>query len=434
MAILPGTSARRLPTRHRCRCASTASTRSRETPGRWVSPALGALLAAYAGHAGATASLPDFAQRVTGCWFGRTVHLALECASAVGDATHPAVQDMLAAAAAARAPSRRRRERGSQGARHGWLSAPGGRIPARLRDRCAGSRMPAGRPAGRRLDGARRPRRAGRRRAGRRALRTLVHAARDAATAGHRRSSAAPRFPAQRVAGRPRGRVSETAGWTVTATDPRGTLSAVNGDAARLLRPGDYVMRQRPGVPPAPGERVEPVARLDHLDIERGIWWTFTEPGPEPPIGRLYFDARPATAPRAVHEITAALANLTFQMKCPISVAACARVDAIVLYHPRAARDELIAALFQHWTTLGALLDPAVPPLTCAVRPGVGWADDTPERPLLRREPLPPVRRCDRRSRRIVGCDGRRRAAADSWSNALRTAGSDPQCPWVSAR
>ena len=94
-------------------------------------------------------------------------------------------------------------------------------------------------------------------------------------------------------------------------------------------------------------------------------------------VGRLYFDARPATAPRAVHEITAALANLTFQMKCPISIAACDRVDAIVLYHPRAARDELLAALSEHWTTLEALLDPAVPPLTCAVRPGVGWADDT---------------------------------------------------------
>ena len=223
-----------------------------------------------------------------------------------------------------------------------------------------------------------------------------------------------------------------TVGWTVTATDPRGVLSAVNGDAARLLRPGDYVMPLRPGVPPAPGERVEPVARLDNLDVERGIWWTFTDPGPEPPIGRLYFDARPATAPRAVHEITAALANLTFQMKCPISIAACDRVDAIVLYHPRAARDELLAALSEHWTTLEALLDPAVPPLTCAVRPGVGWADDTADDRSYGES------RCHLFATAID-------SAAASWdamdgdercqllADALRSAGNDPKCPWVSA-
>ncbi len=66
-------------------------------PARWLSPALAALLCAYASHPGAEPS-PDFADRIAGCWTARTVHLALECAAAVDDHRHPVVRDLLAAA------------------------------------------------------------------------------------------------------------------------------------------------------------------------------------------------------------------------------------------------------------------------------------------------------------------------------------------------
>lgn len=221
-------------------------------------------------------------------------------------------------------------------------------------------------------------------------------------------------------------------GWTATASDPRGVVSAVSGGAARVLRPGEYVMPRRPGVPPAPGEQVEPVARLDLLDAARGLWWTFSERAPEPPIGRIYFDVRPATAPRAVHEITSALANVAFQLKCPILPVACERVDAMVLYHPRDDRDHVLSALSRRWAVLGPLLDPAVPPLTCVVAPGLAWADDLDDGRSYGES------RCHLLASAIT-------ASPAAWATgegaerrgilvaALLEAGVDPRRPWASA-
>ena len=83
--------------------------------------------------------------------------------------------------------------------------------------------------------------------------------------------------------------------------------------------------------------------------------------------------------PRVVHEVTTALEGLPFQLKCPVLADACERVDAVVLYHARTARDAVLDALLGRWPTLGPLLDPAVPPLTRLLRPGLAWADDVAE-------------------------------------------------------
>jgi hypothetical protein len=171
------------------------------------------------------------------------------------------------------------------------------------------------------------------------------------------------------------------------------------------------------------------VGPLNHLEAERGLWWAFTVPGPEPPIGRIYLDARPATAPRVVHEVTAALLEVPFQLKCPILADACRRVDTVVVYHARGSRDVLLEALGARWPVLGALLDPAVPPLTCHVRPGLAWADDADGGRSYGES------RCHALAAAIEG-------AAATWPTmghdqrlatlaaALVAAGLDPQRPW----
>jgi phosphotransferase family enzyme len=65
-----------------------------DAPAEWLSPALGALLAAYAGRA--EGPLP--AATVAHCWTARTIHIALECAASVDAAAHPAVRTLLTAA------------------------------------------------------------------------------------------------------------------------------------------------------------------------------------------------------------------------------------------------------------------------------------------------------------------------------------------------
>jgi HopA1 effector protein family len=221
-------------------------------------------------------------------------------------------------------------------------------------------------------------------------------------------------------------------GWTVAWSEPRGAVSAARVGEARVLAPGEYLMPLRPGVPPAPGELVEPVAPLDRLDVERGLWWAFTSPEPEPPIGRIYLDARPATAPRVVHEVTAALEGTPFQLKCPILAEAVERVDAVVVYHARAERAGLLAALGSRWSSLGPLLDPAVPPLTCRVRPGLAWADDIDHGRSYG----------ESRCRLLAEAIDRAGAAWEAMEpderltmlvEALVDAGLDPQRPWQAA-
>lgn len=63
-------------------------------PVRWLSPVLQALLCAYDVPSAAGPS-GDFAERVTGCWVARTIHLALECASSLEDRDHAVVRELL---------------------------------------------------------------------------------------------------------------------------------------------------------------------------------------------------------------------------------------------------------------------------------------------------------------------------------------------------
>jgi hypothetical protein len=224
------------------------------------------------------------------------------------------------------------------------------------------------------------------------------------------------------------GRLSE--GWVVTHVHPTGGLSAVRGAAGRAVQCGDYVQRARAGVPPAPGEPIALVERLDHVDAERGVWWTFSDPRPDAAIGRAYFNVRAATAPRALHHITRALTGLAFQLKCPVYTRAYDRVDAMVLYYERDARDEVLAVLDDVWPTLGPLLDPAVPPLTGYVRPGLAIADEFDS------ERSYGETRCHLLTAAMIACrnDWRERDSAQRRAvllSGLADAGLDVDRPWL---
>jgi HopA1 effector protein family len=220
--------------------------------------------------------------------------------------------------------------------------------------------------------------------------------------------------------------------WTVTAAGPGGVIAAADGAAggrATILRPGDYVMALRPGVPAAPGEPVAPTGPIDHLDAELGLWWSWAEPAPAPPLGRVYLDVRPATAARAVHEVTQALAPFAHQLKCPILPSACERVDAVVVYHARGDRDAVLAALAVR-DRLWELLDPAVPPLTCAVAPGLAWADDPGDgRSYGESRSRLLALAIDAAAATWPALDGAARVAL--LVDALERAGLDPGAPWV---
>jgi hypothetical protein len=223
--------------------------------------------------------------------------------------------------------------------------------------------------------------------------------------------------------------------WIVLAAHPNGELTAGAGERTRVLRPGEYVGQCRPGVPIAPGEPLRAVGRLDRVDPGRGFWWTFTEQAAEPPLGRIYLDVRPSMAARAVHEATSVMTALAvpYQLKCPVHLDEYRRVDAMVVYHPRASRTMIVDSLRQRWSTLGPLLDPAVPPFTREVAPGLSWADD---------DGLPDHSFGEYRCRALATA----LIAAPDWfstpvrqrvlllADGLRAAGIDAGRPWLAAR
>ncbi len=167
-----------------------------------------------------------------------------------------------------------------------------------------------------------------------------------------------------------------TSGWVITEVNPAGGVVSARGGRYRWAPSGDYVTASQPGCPPAPGQPVELLDRFGDLDVERGLWWTFSDTPLREPIGRVYVNVRAATAPRALHEITSALIDFTFRLKCSIYPDNYRRVDALVVYHDRDAREALLAELTNRWAVVEPLLDPAVPPLTGFVRPGLAVADE----------------------------------------------------------
>jgi hypothetical protein len=223
------------------------------------------------------------------------------------------------------------------------------------------------------------------------------------------------------------GAAIETVPRPVLAAAPTGTLlvalppgSAGDASAARadIRRPGDYVAEQAPGVPVAAGARVRATARHDHHDTERGLWWCFTPEPPTAPLGRLYLDARAATAPRVVHAVTEVLlgAGVLFQLKCAAHANGFGRVDAVVVYHERDRREELLAALTTRADELGRLLDPEVPELTCPVLPGLSWADE--DDPADDPDPGRDDHEHDHGPDHTLGSEGPERAARQSYGES----------------
>jgi hypothetical protein len=243
---------------------------------------------------------------------------------------------------------------------------------------------------------------------------------------------------------------SPTGAVLIAGHPPAGAAGEVPGAAlVERRRPGEYVAERGIGVPVHPGERVLAVVRRDHLDSDRGLWWCFSPDPPRAPLGRLYLHARPATAARVVNVMTEVLGDTgtRYQLKCPSHAAAVERVDALVVYHDRAVRGDLVAALTTRGDRLRGLLNPDVPPLTCQVLPGVAWADedgpghDRPTEPEVD-DDAPPHARHSYGESRCLALAAALHATGATWGglgrgeqvgvllDGLAAAGIDPTAPW----
>lgn len=222
-------------------------------------------------------------------------------------------------------------------------------------------------------------------------------------------------------------------GWVVLAAQPRGMLVVGRADRQRTANAGEYASLLRPAVPPAPGEEVAVVRRIDHVDSATGWWASTSELGdPEGDLGRFYLHPRAADAPAIVASLTAELLEQAFpwSVKAAVDAESYWRADSLVVYIPRKDQAAALRCLAVASKRVAGLLR-GLPRLTRPVSPVLAYADDPG----------------GRHSYGTVVCHALASGVADLQSGGLRgepavavlagalqSAGIDPGRPWLESR
>jgi HopA1 effector protein family len=169
-------------------------------------------------------------------------------------------------------------------------------------------------------------------------------------------------------------------GWVTVAVGPAGAVTAVREGRTCVRILPDYVNASRPGVPAAPGDALEVVARVDWTDPGGGWWYTSSslDDAKDEPGLRLYVNAGLETAPRVVSELTRALGaqSARWSLKAPLEPADYRRRDSLVLFLQPAEWPRVRRAVRRALPALNEALRPSVPPLVKPLAPGLGLGED----------------------------------------------------------
>jgi hypothetical protein len=156
-------------------------------------------------------------------------------------------------------------------------------------------------------------------------------------------------------------------------------VPAVRGEESRWIDPIDLHFAEGVGLRPPAGSSIAVSARRDSSDLLPGWWTTLSAAWSKssPPLVRLYWSVQPEQVCRLVEGLTAALdPGQPYALKCPLELGRCRRPDAVVLYLPGAAWDELGAGLGAGYQRVRRWLRPRVPALTLQLAPGLALAED----------------------------------------------------------
>lgn len=167
-------------------------------------------------------------------------------------------------------------------------------------------------------------------------------------------------------------------GWIVMATDADGGCLAAKGAARRWASVGRYCTEDRPGLPPAPGDRISIPDMLAWHDDATDQWASQSPAPPRTALVRLYLNAGPCGIGHAIERLISRFGDeqIAFRMKCPANVAGFGRADALTVYLERDAwrRHE---PMVRSWAEeLEPVLRPGRPALTRPIAFGVAFAED----------------------------------------------------------
>jgi hypothetical protein len=232
------------------------------------------------------------------------------------------------------------------------------------------------------------------------------------------------------------------AGWLALHCSADGRVVPARSDGStveRILNAGEYLNLGRPGVPPAPGERLAVVNRMQWVDADSG-YWVACSPQAEPPhpLLRVYWAALAHTAPALLRALLPVLDHLQcpWSIKCPEEPAAFLRRDALVLYLPQAVWRRAYRPLKLAARSCRGLLRPESLPLACPLDTGVAWAESDSADESFGQA------RCRLLAAALQPWVGAASAALPvdpvpmgaAVEAAFRGAGLDPRRPWLAAR
>jgi len=167
-------------------------------------------------------------------------------------------------------------------------------------------------------------------------------------------------------------------GWVALRPLGDGRWLATRGALVRALAPGAYANWARPGVPPAPGDGLAALDRIEWVDQATGFW-TARSLAAEPtaPLKRLYCSVGADAAPTVLRALVPMLDATTrpWSLKCPAESAGFARADSLVVYFAQSDWREFEPRLLELLPRLGRNLRCAVPPLTLPLGRGTALAD-----------------------------------------------------------
>jgi HopA1 effector protein family len=156
-------------------------------------------------------------------------------------------------------------------------------------------------------------------------------------------------------------------------------VPAARGEETRWVDPIDLLFAEGVGLRPPAGSAIAVSARRDSAELLPGWWTTLSAAWStgSPPLVRLYWSVPAGEVCRLVAGLTAALdPDRPHALKCPLDLDRCRRPDAVVLYLPAAAWDDLRPGLVAAHRRVRRWLRPGVPALTLELAPGLALAED----------------------------------------------------------
>ncbi len=170
-------------------------------------------------------------------------------------------------------------------------------------------------------------------------------------------------------------------GWVAEEVGPAAQVVARRGEERRTLERCEHVALARPGLSPSPGDNLLAPARRDSLDSHG--WWCTHSPdwrleAPAEALVRFYWNIGPGDVAALVRALSALLigAATPWMLKCAVDRRAHARADAVVLYLPPDAVEELRDGLDRIAAALDDRFRGGAPPLTLRARRGLAVCDD----------------------------------------------------------